>query len=110
MTLPAVAGHRRARAAFTAAHTRASLPAVLLLHGLAGAGKQRTALWIGQLAHCRAPGPQGPCDTCRSCRMRVGALPQNPTGLPGYTFNWSPETPCPETWMLHHIGRARHDV
>jgi saccharopine dehydrogenase-like NADP-dependent oxidoreductase len=28
---------------------------------------------------------------CRSCRMRVGALPQNPTGLLGYSFNWSPE-------------------
>jgi len=30
-------------------------------------------------------------DTCRSCRMRVGALPQNPTGLMGYSFNWSAE-------------------
>ncbi len=30
-------------------------------------------------------------DRCRSCRMRVGALPQNPTGLMGYSFNWSPE-------------------
>jgi len=30
-------------------------------------------------------------DTCRSVRMRVGALPQNPTGLLGYAFNWSPE-------------------
>lgn len=30
-------------------------------------------------------------DECRSCRMRVGALPQNPTGLLGYAFNWSPE-------------------
>ncbi|MFQ5623842.1 MAG: saccharopine dehydrogenase C-terminal domain-containing protein [Paracoccaceae bacterium] len=30
-------------------------------------------------------------ETCRSCRMRVGALPQHPTGLMGYAFNWSPE-------------------
>ncbi len=30
-------------------------------------------------------------DTCRSCRMRVGALPQHPTGLMGYAFNWSPD-------------------
>ncbi|MGB8819060.1 MAG: saccharopine dehydrogenase C-terminal domain-containing protein [Rhizobiaceae bacterium] len=30
-------------------------------------------------------------DKCRSLRMRVGALPQNPTGLMGYAFNWSPE-------------------
>ncbi len=27
----------------------------------------------------------------RAIRMRVGALPQHPTGLLGYAFNWSPE-------------------
>lgn len=30
-------------------------------------------------------------ETCRSLWMRVGALPQHPTGLLGYAFNWSPE-------------------
>lgn len=30
-------------------------------------------------------------EKCRSCKMRVGALPQHPTGLMGYSFNWSPE-------------------
>jgi saccharopine dehydrogenase-like NADP-dependent oxidoreductase len=30
-------------------------------------------------------------DDCRSLRLRVGALPQHPTGLMGYAFNWSPE-------------------
>lgn len=30
-------------------------------------------------------------DTVRTIRMRVGALPRNPTGLLGYAFNWSPE-------------------
>lgn len=30
-------------------------------------------------------------ERCRSCRMRVGALPQHPTGLMSYSFNWSPE-------------------
>lgn len=30
-------------------------------------------------------------DRCRSCKMRVGALPQHPTGLLGYAFNWSPQ-------------------
>jgi len=29
-------------------------------------------------------------EDCRSCKMRVGALPQHPTGLMGYSFNWSP--------------------
>ncbi len=32
----------------------------------------------------------GKFDMARNCRMRVGALPQNPTGLMGYAFNWSP--------------------
>jgi saccharopine dehydrogenase-like NADP-dependent oxidoreductase len=30
-------------------------------------------------------------DDIRSIKLRVGALPQNPTGLLGYAFNWSPE-------------------
>jgi saccharopine dehydrogenase (NAD+, L-lysine-forming) len=30
-------------------------------------------------------------DRCRSLRMRVGALPQPPTGPMGYAFNWAPE-------------------
>ena len=30
-------------------------------------------------------------DHVRSIRLRVGALPQHPTGLLGYAFNWSPE-------------------
>jgi saccharopine dehydrogenase-like NADP-dependent oxidoreductase len=33
----------------------------------------------------------GMFETCRSLRLRVGALPQNPAGLMGYAFNWSPE-------------------
>jgi len=30
-------------------------------------------------------------DDLRAIRLRVGALPQNPTGLLAYAFNWSPE-------------------
>jgi saccharopine dehydrogenase (NAD+, L-lysine-forming) len=30
-------------------------------------------------------------ETVRSIKLRVGALPQHPTGLLGYAFNWSPE-------------------
>jgi len=32
-----------------------------------------------------------PFDQIRSIKLRVGALPQHPTGLLGYSFNWSPE-------------------
>ena len=30
-------------------------------------------------------------DKVRNLKLRVGALPQHPTGLLGYAFNWSPE-------------------
>jgi saccharopine dehydrogenase-like NADP-dependent oxidoreductase len=30
-------------------------------------------------------------DKIRTLKLRVGALPQHPTGLLGYAFNWSPE-------------------
>lgn len=29
-------------------------------------------------------------DTCRSLKLRAGALPQHPSGRLGYAFNWSP--------------------
>lgn len=32
-----------------------------------------------------------PFESLRSIELRVGALPQNPRGLLGYAFNWSPE-------------------
>ncbi|MDP6476149.1 MAG: saccharopine dehydrogenase C-terminal domain-containing protein [Alphaproteobacteria bacterium] len=32
-----------------------------------------------------------PFETLRAIKLRVGALPQHPTGLLGYAFNWSPE-------------------
>jgi len=38
-----------------------------------------------------AAGQAARFEHCRSIRMRVGALPQHPTGLLSYAFNWSPE-------------------
>jgi DNA polymerase-3 subunit delta' len=35
-------------------------------------GKQRLALWIAQLQVCEHPTPEGPCDTCRACRLALG--------------------------------------
>ena len=32
-----------------------------------------------------------PFNSIRSIKLRVGALPQHPVGLLGYSFNWSPE-------------------
>jgi len=45
---------------------RGTLPASLLLHGPRGIGKQRLALWLGQLLLCSAAAGR-PCGTCTSC-------------------------------------------
>ncbi len=62
-------GHDAERSAILAAARAGGLPGSLLLHGPAGVGKQRTALWIGQLLLCARPTPDGPCDSCPSCRL-----------------------------------------
>ncbi len=46
-----------------------SLGSALLVHGSRGVGKQHLALWLGRLLLCEAPGPDGPCEACHSCRL-----------------------------------------
>ena len=53
------------------AHAADSLPESMLVYGPQGVGKQRVALWIGQLLLCTVPGPEGPCGECKSCRLAV---------------------------------------
>lgn len=49
---------------------RGALPASLLLHGPRGVGKQRLALWLGQLLLCEAKSARArPCGECRACRF-----------------------------------------
>ena len=51
---------------------RRALPASLLLHGPRGVGKQRLALWLGQLLLCEASDSGArPCGACRSCRFAL---------------------------------------
>lgn len=71
LSLPAVRGHGELRRALVKSVGRGDLPAALLLHGDRGVGKQRLALWLGQLVLCESPGVEGPCDRCRSCRLAL---------------------------------------
>ena len=71
MTLPALIGREGLAGALARAHAADSLPGSLLVYGPPGVGKQRLALWIGQLLLCAAPGPEGPCGECKSCRFAV---------------------------------------
>jgi DNA polymerase III subunit delta' len=61
-------GHDSLRARLCASFTRGTLPTSLLIHGPRGVGKQRLALWLGQLLICESPTGNGPCGACRSCR------------------------------------------
>lgn len=62
-------GHDDVRRALVRAHGAGGLPAAILVHGTRGVGKQRLALWMAQLQICDAPEAEGPCGTCRPCRM-----------------------------------------
>lgn len=62
-------GHGAERASLGRAVDAGDLPGSLLLHGPRGIGKQRLALWLGQLLLCDAPEPGEPCGRCRACRL-----------------------------------------
>ncbi len=70
MPLLPLHGHGGLRARFDDAIRRDVLPGSLLLHGPAGVGKQRLALWLGQRLLCTGAEPR-PCGTCQHCRYAL---------------------------------------
>jgi DNA polymerase-3 subunit delta' len=62
-------GHDALRAQFAGQLERGQLPSSLLLHGPAGVGKQRLALWLAQLLVCT--GTKRPCGECQQCRYAM---------------------------------------
>lgn len=60
-------GHEELRARLAESARRGTLPASLLFQGSRGVGKQRLALWLGQLLLCDGSSP--PCGNCRHCRF-----------------------------------------
>lgn len=71
MTLLPVEGHVETRASLAAALAGGRLPSSLLFHGPPGVGKQRLALWLGQLLLCADPRREEPCAECQPCRMTL---------------------------------------
>jgi DNA polymerase-3 subunit delta' len=60
-------GHLALRRRFSTGVARGALPGSSLIHGPRGVGKQRLALWLGQLLLCER-GEELPCGECQSCR------------------------------------------
>lgn len=71
MPIVPVFGHSDLRARIRDAARLRTLPASLLLQGPRGTGKQRLALWIGQLLLCERPDAT-PCGECQACRFALG--------------------------------------
>ena len=79
MSLHPVQGHQLTRDALVRARREGSFPSALLLHGPRGVGKQRLALWTGQLLLCgtqadaqRNRQAEEPCGECHACRLALG--------------------------------------
>lgn len=70
MSLAPLYGHDALKARFAGQQDRGQLPASMLLHGPAGVGKQRLALWLAQRLLCSAA--QKPCGECQHCRYVLG--------------------------------------
>ena len=71
MSLHPLFGYADLQASLSRAWATESLPSSLLIHGPRGVGKQRLALWLGQLLLCPESGPTGPCGDCKGCRMAM---------------------------------------
>lgn len=68
MSIVPLFGHEELRRRLAEARARGALPASILFHGPRGTGKQRLALWLGQLLLCASPGDE-PCGQCQHCRF-----------------------------------------
>jgi DNA polymerase-3 subunit delta' len=64
-------GHEQEAGVLARAVARDELPAALLILGAPGIGKQRMALWLGQLLLCEDRRDDRPCGTCKPCRMAI---------------------------------------
>jgi len=69
MPLVDLYGHEALRDLLSRSANAGTLPASLLLQGPSGTGKQRLALWLGQLLLCDSlPRPCGRCQNCQYTR------------------------------------------
>ena len=72
MTFLPLYGHTELRARLATANLEGRLPASMLFQGQRGVGKQRLAIWLGQLLLCEVASVRKllePCGSCQQCRF-----------------------------------------
>lgn len=69
MSLRPLYGHDAVRRRLLESVRSSRLPQAILIEGPKGVGKQRLALWLGQLLLCESPQEDGPCNACSACRL-----------------------------------------
>ncbi len=69
MPLLPLIGHQTLRDRLATQWRAGKLPASMLLHGSEGVGKQRLALWLGQMLLCTDE--SAPCGMCQGCRYAL---------------------------------------
>lgn len=90
MSLRPVYGHEALRHRLASAHHADRLPSSLLLTGPRGVGKQRLALWLGQLLLCE------------------GGAPSDPMGLIDEASRGAPTEPCGRCQQCRYSARLQH--
>lgn len=71
MSLHPLIGHDGLQSSLSRALLASTLPQSIIIHGPRGVGKQRLALWLGQLLLCDDTTAQGPCSNCKNCRLSL---------------------------------------
>ncbi len=74
MTFLPLYGHSHLRARLASAYLDGRLPSSMLFQGQRGIGKQRLAIWLGQLILCEFAMEQKlpePCGSCQQCRYAL---------------------------------------
>ncbi len=99
--LHAVVGHEEVLRDLGRAAAEGRLPNSLLFHGPSGIGKQRVALWLGQLLLCEKTGP-APCGRCRACTLALH--------LEHPDLHWFFPVPRPKGSSADRLGEALEDV
>lgn len=102
MGLAPLAGHEERMERMRLAASTGRFPQSLLLHGAAGVGKQRLALWTGALLLCDEPPAAAPCGRCRSCRL--AARLEHPD------LHWHFPLPRPKGAPSHKLGEKLEEA